>query len=83
MTELERKILDSLTELDGAVQSLRTTHPKPLQPLLARLDQLTEELPENSHPRLVHYLRKKSYEKARLFLEGREADNERGACLGD
>jgi hypothetical protein len=84
MTELERKILDSLTELDGAVKSLRTANPKPaLQPILARLDELTRELPEDSPPRLLHYLRKKSYEKARFFLAGREADNARGACLGD
>jgi hypothetical protein len=28
----------------------------------------------------LHYLRKKSYEKARLWLEGRDAENARGNC---
>lgn len=84
MTEIEKTILISLTDLDRAVKSLRTAKPKPeLQPILARLDRLTEELPRNSDPTLVHYLRKKSYEKARLFLQGRDGENARGGCLGD
>jgi len=28
----------------------------------------------------LHYLHKKSYEKARLWLEGREAENKAGNC---
>jgi hypothetical protein len=63
---------------------LRSANPKPdLQGILTRIDRLTEELPRNSDPSLTHYLHKKSYEKARLFLEGRDAENARGACLGD
>ena len=84
MTEIEQNILASLVELDQAVKSFQTANPKPdLQFLFARLDRLTEELPANSHPSLMHYLRKKSYEKARLFLEGRDAENARGGCLRD
>jgi len=84
MTDLEKNLLASLTDLDRAVKSLRTANPKPdLQSLLTRIDRLTQELPRNSDPSLVHYLHKKSYEKARLFLEGRDAENARGACLGD
>ncbi len=84
MTEIEKSILASLTELEQAVKSLRTAKPKPdLQPILARIDRLTEELPGNSDPSLLHYLHKKSYEKARLFLQGRDAENARGGCLRD
>ena len=84
MTEAEKRILVSLIELNQAVKSLRTAKPKPeLQPILARLDRLTDELPASSDPTLLHYLRKKSYEKARLFLQGRDAENARGGCLGD
>lgn len=84
MTEIENHILTSLIELDRAVKSLRTANPKPeLQLILARLDRLTQELPKNSDPNLLHYLHKKSYEKARLFLEGRNPENARGGCLGD
>jgi hypothetical protein len=84
MTELEKNLLASLTDLDRAVKSLRTANPKPdLQSLLTRIDRLTDELPRNSDPSLMHYLHKKSYEKARLLLEGRDEENARGACLGD
>lgn len=31
-------------------------------------------------PRLAHYLAQRSYVKALNFLEGREADNAKGAC---
>jgi hypothetical protein len=29
---------------------------------------------------LLHYLHRKSYEKARLWLEDRDAENARGGC---
>ncbi len=84
MTELEKDILASLIDLDNAVQSLRTTNPKPeLQLIFARLERLTDELPQNADPNLLHYLRKMSYEKARLWLEGRGAENSRGNCQRD
>jgi hypothetical protein len=81
MTETEQKILAALVELDDAVRVLRTANPKPdLQPLFARLDELTEQLPAGADPQLRHYLVRKSYEKARLLREGRDAENARGAC---
>jgi hypothetical protein len=84
MTEIEKRILSSLTELDNAVRGLRTSNSKPdLQSIFARIDGLTAELPPDADPSLLHYLRKKSYEKARLFLHGRNAENARGGCLGD
>ena len=51
-----------------------------LLPLFARLDELTRRLPRHADPTLLHYLHKKSYEKARLFLEGREVENQAGNC---
>jgi hypothetical protein len=84
MTELEKNILNSLHDLDRAVQSLRTAVPKPdLQGIFARLERLTDELPADADPNLLHYLHKKSFEKARLFLEGRDAENARGGCSRD
>jgi hypothetical protein len=84
MTETEQSILRSLVELDNAVKSMPTANPKPnLLPLFARLDELTRQLPKTTSPDLLHYLYKKSYEKARLWLEGRDAENARGNCLGD
>jgi len=84
MSDTERAILQALVELDAAVKSLPTANPKPnLLPMFARLDELTRQLPSNASPNLLHYLHKKSYEKARLWLEGRDAENARGNCLGD
>ncbi len=81
MTETERAILKSLVDLESAVQSMPTTKPKPnLMPLFARIDELTRALPRDADPTLLHYLHKKSYQKARLFLEGREEENQAGNC---
>lgn len=83
MTEIERTILQALTELDAAVKSRPATGTKPeLLPLFARLDELTRALPANAAPDLKHFLHKKSYEKARLWLEGRKAEIARGGCDG-
>ena len=81
MSETERAILHALVELDAAVKSMPTANPKPnLLPMFSRLDELTRQLPKNASPDLLHYLHKKSYEKARLYLEGRDAENARGTC---
>jgi hypothetical protein len=81
MTAAERDILDSLIELDEKVKSMAIANPKPnLLPLFSRLDELTRQLPKETDPGLLHYLHKKSYEKARLFLQGRDEENAQGNC---
>ena len=81
MTPTEQAILETLQELDTTVQRLRTAQPKPdLAPLFRRLDELTGQLPKDAPPDLLHYLHRKSYEKARLFLQGRDGENARGGC---
>jgi hypothetical protein len=81
MTETEQTILQTLVELDTRVKSMPTANPKPnLVPLFNRLDELARQLPAQTAPELKHYLAKKSYEKARLFLEGRDAENAAGNC---
>jgi hypothetical protein len=81
MIETENQILKALLELEQAVKLMATANPKPnLLPIFARLDQLTAQLPPETDPTLLHYLRKKSYEKARLFLQGRDAENQMGNC---
>ncbi|HVV70357.1 MAG TPA: hypothetical protein VHI52_02480 [Verrucomicrobiae bacterium] len=84
MSELEKSILAALLDLDRAVQAMPTAMPKPnLLPLFQRLDELTSQLPAGADPNLRHYLHKKSYEKARLLLQGRDSENARGGCLRD
>jgi hypothetical protein len=83
MTQHEQQILTTLLELEGAVARMKSETPKPnLLPIFSRLDALSQSLPPNTDPLLLHYLRKKSYEKARLFLQGRDAENAAGNCHG-
>ena len=81
MSATERNILQTLIELENAVKVMAKTNPKPnLSPLLARIDALTNQLPKDTDPTLLHYLHRKSYEKARFWLEGRETENQAGSC---
>src|SRR5688572_92357 len=83
MTEKEQTILSALLELESTIEAMPRTSPKPnLLPLFSRLDDLTRSLASTADPTLLHYLHKKSYQKARLFLQGREAENARGNCHG-
>lgn len=81
MTATEEAILQGLRELEAAAATLRQGAGRvDLRPVLQRLDQLTRELPAGASPDLLHYLHKRSYEKARLFLEGRDDENPPGPC---
>ena len=74
-------LLRTLVELEKAVKAVKTIPGKPnLLPLFSRIDRLVEELPKNTDPQLLHYLHRKSYEKARLYLQGLDKENQRGQC---
>jgi hypothetical protein len=78
---IEKNLLTALVELDNAVKTMPTANPKPnLLPIFSHIDELTRQLPRNADPQLLHYLHKKSYEKARLFLQDRDAENQVGNC---
>ena len=78
---VEKELLNTLTHLADTVQAMPTANPKPnLLPIFTRLDELTRQLPRQADPQLLHYLHKKSYEKARLWLQGRDAENQAGNC---
>jgi hypothetical protein len=81
MTAIQRDILTTLMELDSSVKAMKTGQAKPnLIPIFNRLDQLTHSLPKDTDPSLLHYLHKKSYEKALLYLRGRDTENAEGTC---
>ena len=81
MTETEQALLQSLLDLEAAIASMPTADPKPdLMTHFNRIDQLAGLLPSNTDPSLRHYLAKRSYLKARLFLEGRDDENQVGSC---
>ena len=80
-SQIESQLRGALTQLDETVKSFATANPKPsLLPLFAKIDELAEQLPRETDPTLRHYLHKKSYAKARLYLLGREAENQAGNC---
>ena len=81
MSVAEKKILDALLELDALVRRMASADPKPdLRPVFSRIDELTRQLPAGTDPELLHYLHKKSYEKAKLFLLGRDSESTPGQC---
>ena len=90
MNETETSLLAALRELDTAVAAMaqaraaaQTTPLAPKQnllPLFDRIDALAGQLPRGTDPTLLHYLQKRSYEKARLYLEGRDPENQVGNC---
>ena len=81
MTAIERNILDSLNELDLVVKTMATANPKPnLLPLFTRIEALANELPRTTSPDLLHYMQRKSYEKARLWLQGHFDEIQKGGC---
>jgi hypothetical protein len=76
MTQIEDQILQSLKELDAAVAGMAAANPKPdLRPIFSRIDALAVQLPRGTEPDLLHYLHRKSYQKALAFLEERRAGN--------
>jgi hypothetical protein len=79
MSVTEENILQTLRDLEETVRTVRTANPKPdLMAVFARLEDLARQLPRDANPQLLHYLQRKSYEKARLWLEG--VDPEKGTC---
>ena len=78
MTTIEQQLLDALLELEDTIGQVNI-EPKPdLMAIFNRLDELTTQMPKDAHPDLLHYLHKKSFQKARLFLQGQ--DPEQGEC---
>ena len=81
MTSTERSLLEKLVELEQTIKAMPSAEPKPnLLPLFTAIDELAAELPVQREPTLRHYLQKRSYEKARLYLQGLDAKNAAGAC---
>lgn len=77
MTPTETRILEVLRLLEAEAASV----PRPdLRPRLRELDDLTGRLPAEADPELRHFLQRRSYEKARLLLEDRSSEIQRGGC---
>jgi len=78
---VEQQLLKALDQLAKDIRAMAAANPKPsLLPRFARIDELANQLPRDTDPVLLHYLRQKSYEKARRFLQDRDAENQIGNC---
>lgn len=81
MTAIEKELLNALIELEESVKPPGSSGAKvDLLGLFNKIDQLGAQLGAEADPSLRHYLQKKSYQKARLFLQGRESENQAGPC---
>jgi hypothetical protein len=75
---MEERIKESLIALMGAIKS---ADGKAVADRMAELDSLAAEGRGSLHPQLVHFLERRSYPKALLFLGG-ESDIPVGSCGG-
>jgi hypothetical protein len=74
MTLIEQQILDNLLALEKAAAQMATANPKSdLLPIFSRLDDLTHRLPPGTEPELLHFLHRKSYQKASALLQQRQS----------
>jgi hypothetical protein len=75
MNSTEQEILDNLLALEAAVAKMPTANPKPdLQPIFSRIDELARQLPHGTDPQLLHFLHRKSYQKACVHLRERQRE---------
>jgi hypothetical protein len=83
VTATEEKLARLAATLDeylAAVLRQREANPPDLLAIFAKLDALEAEMGPDVHPQLRHYLHQKSYRKAHLFLQDRDAESARGNC---
>jgi hypothetical protein len=74
MNQIEQQILDNLLALETAASQMATANPKPdLLLLFSRIDDLARQLPAGTDPELLHFLHRKSYQKACALLQQRQS----------
>jgi hypothetical protein len=76
---LER-LARTLEEYLDAVPRQKEPNPPDLMAIFTRLDALEAETDASYPAQLRHYLHQKSYRKAHLYLQDRDAENLRGNC---
>ena len=78
MIQLEAEIKASLMAL---LTGIKSSHGEAIASEMAKLDDFLEAGRNTLHPQLVHFLEKRSYTKAVMFLGG-ESDIPVGICGG-
>ena len=78
---IEDELLKALLSFEAAVTLVSKDSKTDLMVHFNHIDKLTAQLPKNTDKELLHYLHKKSYEKARMLLEGNNDEIQKGGCL--
>lgn len=78
MTRMETQIKDSLITL---LDAIKASNGEAVVDQMEKLDHFLSEGRATLHPQLVHFLEKRSYAKALMFLGG-ESDIPVGICGG-
>ncbi len=73
-------LAQTLQEYLDAVPRQSEPNPPDLMALFARLDAFEASMDSSYPAQLRHYLHQKSYRKAHLYLQDRDAENLRGNC---
>lgn len=74
------RLASTLTEYLDAVPRQKEPNPPDLMAIFSKLDALEAGIDSSYPAQLRHYLHQKSYRKAHLYLQGRDAENLRGNC---
>jgi hypothetical protein len=74
------RLAQTLDEYLDATSRQKEPNAPDLMALFTRLDALEAELDSTYPGQLRHYMHQKSYRKAHLFLQDRDAENLRGNC---
>ena len=87
MTSLTARQEETLARLARTLDDYLDAVPRQKEPgspdllaIFARLDAFEAEVDSTYPAQLRHYLHQKSYRKAHLWLQGRDAENLRGNC---
>ena len=78
---IEDELLKALLSFEAAVTLVSKDSKTDLMAHFNQIDKLTAQLSKNTDKELLHYLHKKSYEKARMLLEGNNDEIQKGGCL--
>ncbi len=74
------RLARTLDEYLAAIPRQKEPNPPDLLEIFARLDAFGAEMDSSYPAELRHYIHQKSYRKAHLFLQDRDAENLRGNC---
>ncbi len=71
LSEFESELKSALVDFQSKVENGEAAN---LGAALEKVMQLSQSIPEGVHPQLIHYLQRRSYNKAIQWLNGEDPD---------